>query len=540
MENAKEMVEDFIRNYKEISIQNKLPSLNLEMKSSKDEFYDADYCMGTFQIQASNPLVSAYAIHSLKIAALSGHHADFLGKMSPKFNLRPLWIECDLSIQTESDMHWAIPNYLGEVEQQIIFAKRMISLGYNAIILGARDHVLPKQAKELSLEKICRTFQHFGIKVILKPIFSEKMAHLNEHIFLEEIKKIDSFDYLFIESGSVLSHLLTSVDQRELTSADQALYEVRFFEKILGNQYGLIYSILSRDGEAALDQAMWLPHFCDDVGAHTIIAFSAVSDDPINDHAPPHPIWDVLRELLDVSATPLMPILNVGGIHQGEGLWPSLAVDCVDHYYSRCQRHHFAGIIHLVNHLPHPGAVLDCSLWVASQAAWSHLSAVLLAETWFAAYYPEMNYRGLADIWKKNREIAIELSAMRSLTNEKNRDKISSEECKALSESLLARLHYLQEFLRRDGGRNQTFNAYCTSFIRDAKRIIHHFLQCFNVSIGYSLKGEDFAPSFWTAVQEGGGQGLRGGAKILFLDKPNQGEENNQMNQIYKANRLFT
>nr|WP_249274169.1 hypothetical protein [Parachlamydia sp. AcF125] len=535
------MVEDFIQNYKKISNQKKLPLLHVEIKQGREEFYEAHYYAGTFHIQASDWRTLAFAIHTLKIGAMSGHYADFLGEKKPKFHLRPLWIECDLLTETEQGIAWVIPHYLRENDSQVTtFAKRLISLGYNAIVLGARDQSLPKHAQEFSLEKVCLTLRSLGIKIILKPTFSKREKHLDKKIFLEVIQKKSCFDYLFIENGSVFPCLSTGENERELTSADLALYEVKFLEKLLGNQQGLIYYVPSPNGEVSKAQAEWLPSFCDEVGAHTMIAFSAVSGDPTSDHAHPHPMWNILRKIPYVSATPLIPIINVGNVHQGEGLWPILTLADIDYYYNHCHRHPFAGMVHLVNQLPQPGAILDCSLWAASQPAWSNLSTALLVETWFSAYRPEMEYLKMAEVWKKNQEIATELSLIRSLIREKKRDKISAEGCKALSESLLSRLHYLQEILRNSASKNPHFANYCQYFIRDAKRMVHHFLQCFNVSIGAILKGEDFEPSFWTSIQEGKEQGLRGATQILILDKPNAGAPDSPMNAIYKESRLFS
>ena len=121
-------------------------------------------------------------------------------------------------------------------------------------------------------------------------------------------------------------------------------------------------------------------------GPGTILAFSSVSGRVHRDHKAPHPVWKLLRSLPYKITTPLLPIVNLGGIKHGEGLWPSLPFDLYDSYLSRMHRHQFAGAIALVNHLPSGMGMLHGSLWIGGQILWREMSSDLLAETWLSAF----------------------------------------------------------------------------------------------------------------------------------------------------------
>lgn len=550
MENIWQIVDAVIADYRNLAQQETFPELQWEITdgSQTNEAYEASYLPRAFHIKASNPLSLAYAVSRLKIGAKSKHYTDFLGKCTPRFKLRPLWLECDVNCKVTDHLGIMLPkscvSILDDPSNLKHLAVRMISLGYNAFVFGLREMhaALPEPSLDVSsLKAILDSIRSVGLKIIVKPYFQKNPSAPLQAELENFIRIVAPIDFLFYEADSQLSQICTPCKRREMTSLDQALCEVEFLEGLLKDRLGLIYFVSASDLASAKHQSTWLPQLCDYVGNQTIIAFAAVAGDVLGDYLPPHPLWNELRQAPEVSATPLMPILNAGGIKQGEGLWPILTYDLIDRYFPRCYRHQFAGVLALASQLPKQGALLDCSLWISAQAGWSAIPSPLLAETWFQAFRRDLNYIEMADFWKKNREISVELSLLRSLTNEKNKESISLEECRSLAESLLARLSYLEHSLKKANQKSSTsyslLKDQCLYFIRDGRRIISLFLQYFNVSLG-NVQKEDGQPSFWTDIQEGSSQGLRNGVRIQFLDQPNRGAPGSSMQVIYHENRV--
>jgi hypothetical protein len=527
--------------------------------NSAEEEYTAISVGGNVHLKAQNSAVATTGWSNLEIGIESGHLPEFLGKNQPRFPLRPLWIQCEIQLLVSLNLSIFIPLFFcsPHTSSKIdLFCKRVLELGYNAVIFGnQRQGVnLIEKIENFDLNKIISAFHSFGIQVIIKPFLEKDIiqspAHSNyENLLHSEIhtllKIASGIDFIFWESFLLHPDFSKSPITNRLTIAELVVKEVQVIEKNLKDRCALIFYVPANDLQTATEHSKWFSKFLDDVGSHTIIAFSALAGDPRMDHLPPHPIWHSLRISPDFSLTPLLPIVNFGGVQQGEGLWPSIPLDLIDSYVNRCYRHPFAGIITLTSHLPKKGGFLDCGLWVASQSMWRNLSPSLLAETWFRANYSNIDFFKLENSLKVNREIVVELSRVRSLTNEKGRDSVSQEECRMIAESLLAKIKLLNENFEKShktiikNPKKPTCLDYFTLFIRDARRIILHFLQCYNVPMGNVLNGTDMQDSFWTQINQGTGQGIRSGNKVTFLDVPMRGIQGSKMEQIYLENRLF-
>jgi len=551
MENIWQIVDAIVDDYRTFVQHEPFPELKWEItnESQTSEGYEAACLPRTIHIKAPNPLSLAYAISRLKIAAKSKHYNDFLGKCTPRFKLRPLWLECEVYFKVTDHFGVMLPkscaSLLEDPSNLKHLSMRMISLGYNALIFGAREIFAIQNEDSLpgsSLKMLFDLIRSVGLKIIVKAKFTKNLQTNIQGEFENFLKSLPPFDFLFYEAESLLSSLCKPHEQREMTSLDQALYEVEFLENLLSDQAGLLYFVSAHDLENAKQQSVWIPLLCDSVGNQTIIAFPAVAGDVLGDYLPSHPLWNELRQSPEASATALMPILNAGGIKQGEGLWPVLTYDLIDRYSPRCYGHQFAGIISLAKQLPKQGSLLDCSLWISAQAGWCEIPSSLLVETWFQAFKCDLNYIEMGDFWKKNREISLELSRMNSLISQENKNSVSHDECRFFAESILARLNYLEQSLKKNHKKSLAYPSIladqCTYFIRDGRRIVLLFLQSFNAPLG-NIPKEDGQASFWTHLQEGTGQGLKNGLKIHFLDKPNSGAQGSTMHSIYQENRTF-
>jgi len=492
-----------------------------------------------------------------------------LGEKKPRFDLRPLWIRGECEVALTSNVTVTVPQFMVSDKKQPIahrdlelFCERLLELGYNSILLGHRKgtfvSTISSSEATIDFDAICSVFHDYQIKVILKAqiYFSPAQRQFvrsaldpTYHAFIQStlqtlIKSVPHIDYLFWEGDPTQHTFARNTPAFEATGFERLCAEVKLVEESL-NGLPLIYFLPTTDRQQATQHATWLADLCDEAGQTTVLAYSALAGDPWLDHLSTHPFWQVLQNKSAVSYTPLMPILNIGGVSQGEGLWPVLTMDLLEDYISRCTHHCFAGAISLVNHLPASGTFLDCNLWVTSQVLWRECSALISTETWFSTFRPDLDFNQLLPVLRKVREIAIELSFLRALKNEGHRDLISSEECRLIAESLLANLKYLQLRLTRDAGvalkkERPHFFDYFTCFVRDARRIIGHFLQCFNQSLPEALLGkDDVQEGFWTAPPKGAFLGKTSDGKLAFLDVPQRGNAGSVMAQIFDENRRY-
>ncbi|MBA3816347.1 MAG: hypothetical protein H0X29_07480 [Parachlamydiaceae bacterium] len=533
------------------------------------ESYSTSYEKGIIQVQAESPLGAAYGIAQLNITLAGDHLGDFLGLSQPRFALRPLWIGCD-SYVSSNGIGIALPRYMAtssheemKINSEKLF-HRIIELGYNTILLGS-NHSSTAAVSRLNFDDVyselnsfIQLAHDFGLKVIVKPCFfsteaSKKISHcplspLFRGHLIEQIEllyaSVSSMDYLFWESSLLCAEFIHDTFARDATLSELVVSELHLLESSLKGRSQLIYYIPTSDLATAHQHAVWLPGLCDEAQINTIISFSAVAGDCYADHLPPHPFWEKLRSSPDISATRLLPIVNAGLISQGEGLWPTLAVDLIDKYYSRLYRHRFVGVLALTNALPQRGGMLDCSLWIAGQALWRNLSPSSLSETWFAAFRPDWYFEESGDIMSRMRQIAIKLSFLRSLNAEANSN-ILAEDCRIMTDHILTNLRDIKLSLEKierkqvKKRKSPTCNDYVQVFSRDAQRIVVRFLQSFNLSSPFAMEEVDLRESFWTQLSSGSGQGIRSAGKILFCDEPRRGAPGSAMEGIYLENRFL-
>lgn len=474
-----------------------LPKIIWKCSSNKEgENYVSSYAGGTITLTANNPLSAAFGLSQLLVGVLSGHLSDFLGERQPRWTLRPLWI------QQEHD-----------ISNPDLFCRRIIELGYNAVLLS-HSGSLGKALKEHGL-KVILTLPNNDHPSPLHPLYKQNVR--------SNLAKAKDADFIFLESRCCHPEFFAHPSSQDYVEEELVALEAKTAEEALSANQRLIFYVPADSVASAKKQALWLPRLCDDVGNKTVIAFSATAGDPVSDHLSPHPFWDILRKTIRHSATPLLPIVNIGGIKQGDGLWPSVAIDLIEKYYSRCESSPFAGVIALTKHVPRRGGMLDCSLWAAAQYLWKPASPTLLAETWFSANRFDFSLSSLRHV----REIITGLSYLRSL------DTLPHDECRVVAESIVALLKREQVC-----GNKQGYSDYLPYFIRDVRRLLFHCLQNRNIPMAGVLAGDDFQESFWAGATSLG-QGFRGGAEVTVYQDPKRGAPGSEMEKIFLANRLF-
>lgn len=483
---AKEIAKDYSQ-----SIENKRyrPVSCQSIGNHMQDKFSVNSVSGQVSIEASNPLAAAYAISQVRMGLLSGHLPEYLQEQQPLYPLRPLWIGCQKLVSVSDKVGIWLPDFFLEKNKKTfeLFCRRLIELGFNALILGQRGCVFceksPVVFKELAL--LHRMLSEYGIRLILKPsVFyrddEKELFFLPTHPSFQNkvtaaltdlLESVPALDELLWESVYFQADFQRHPLGREFTKLEKVAAELKCVEAL---GVPLIFYLPCQDLESAEGQSEWIPLLLNEMGPKTTFAFSAVAGDPQEDHCPAHPLWERLRGQPRIASTPLLPLLNSGAVGQGEGLWPGLTFDLVEEFYSRCLQGHYRGIVSLAAHLPREGSLADCNLWVAGQRLWRTVPALLLAQSWFAVKRADIDFQQELDLFKNTRALIKSLSFLRSLNGEKNRDLLNAEEQRCYSESLLAQLKYLELAVKKYGvcsGRT-SLKAYYQFFICEARRWI--------------------------------------------------------------------
>jgi len=456
------------------------------IRKNHSEVFNTTYAAGKIGFEADSPLAGVYGLRQVEAATLSGYLGELLGKNAPRYALRPLWVGVE---QLEGEVHKC--------------AQRIAELGYNAVVLTS------EQLSSLhDLNEISAVLRNYGLKVIVK------------HATLDSLHVLwPAIDYLFWEA----SYLSEKTD-RDSIEYDLALNEVSRLEQMLPTKVGLIYYIRSESLAESKRITPWLSKLCDEMGPKTLFCYEAMVEAQRL-----HPFWEAQRLSPDVSATPLLPIIDAGCVKDGEGLWPVLPLDLLEACFSRMTRHHFAGAVMQVRALPTSRGLLDCNLWVASSLLWKDLSPALAAETWFKAYRPDLDFSRFESALRMIERIAVELRSL----------EVSGDEARAKAEAMISQLNLLQLLFSKEvKGEGPTFSDYFNYFARDARRLILHALQLLNQSIPNLMLGMDVQDSFWTRLLENPGSGIRGTAKVELHCEPQVNGNDPVMQRIFKENRL--
>lgn len=545
--------------YNEMAKTLRIPLLKLHLgKDSTLESFSAICRAGTLDLYSDGPLAQAYALSFMTVAVKSGHLADYLGTRKPKFALRPLWLGSPAKVAISQHVGLHVPEFMLAEDRQFWlprFCKRLLECGYNSVMIGAQHGAfISKPAKQtFELSEICHHMLDHGIQLIVKPKFYLPPGSLPAHkcpydknfasflatAYSELATELPQLSYIFWESMLLYSNYRYHPNAKEATTIEIVLEEVRLLESLLGANTGLIFYLPSPNPQSAQKQAAWIPELLDDLGPKTVLAFSAVAGEISADHQLDHSLWNTLRLHRESSATPLLPIVNLGAVHQGEGLWPLVNLDLCERFIPRCQRHNFLGMIGFANHLPKQGGWLDSLLWVAGHSQWDSFQPHLLMETWFKAFYPNEDFSHCYPLLKDARKIALRTSSLHALACNRKRANLASEEWRVYAEEILAQLKLLQMqcdryFMKSFQACSQNLQGHFNIFMADIKRFIDNFWQFFHLPAINLLNKEEIGPGFWSQTANKSSP-----PTSWFHEEPQRGLPGSDMEAIFFQNRLL-
>lgn len=502
--------------------------------------YFTSYSSGELAMGSSSSLGESFGLMQMIAPVRSGHFADYLGLTQPKYLLRPLWLDAKAEIVISEFASICLPEFMLTKESDLWlkpFCQRLLAYGYNAIIFGERSDIPNKKIRSSKTlqdaQQIFKQLSAFGIQPIIKISLSENAANFLSPFDSQFANLVNTAIDQLLEGSSNIKgifwdslyqhkHFRQTCQSKEVLELEGVVAEMQIVEKAISQRCQLLFFLSSNNINIAQRQTEWMSHLLDEIHTQTTLVFNAVAGRMHEDYMPDHPYWKRLRHEVDCSASALMPIVNVGLVGQGEGLWPICNIDLLERFLPRCQRHHFKGVIGLTPHIPQEGSFLDAMLWVAGQALWRDMPPHLLAETWFSAYRSNEDYPQIWSLLQKARSMQLQLAEVLTLT--------CMEKCRRQGEVLpyfLQQIENLSEKLPSNlDSPHPTIKDQFIHFSCDIRRILERGLQFSPKHLGIKNSREDLESGFWTQPS---GRGE-------LLDMPRHGPPGSTMESITNFN----
>jgi hypothetical protein len=553
MKKALEVAKEISRGYSQDIENEKYKTVYCEsVQNDPYDEYTIHYQSKEFSIHATNPRAAAYAMSQLKAHVMGKHHQDIIGVTKPLYKLRPIWIRSDQHVSLTENVGCYLPSFfLGKKRNNFEkFCQRILELGFNAVILGSRGLTVEQKSttsfKELQV--LHQLFGEYGIHLIIKPVVYTPPGDSSffltpcEQQFVQRVKQAlsdirkvaPSLKYVLWESVYCDEDFHYHPSGREQTKFDKVCGELRLVEGELSDGTTLIYYLPTTDAAMARKQADWFSRFLNEAGERTICAFSAVAGSPEGDHLGSHPFWEVLRQTDHPTSTPVMPILNTGGVHQGGGYWPNFPVDLFEEYLFQQEDFPIAGFVHCMRNIPKKGSLADAFAWVAGMSMWRRRHPKDLLQTWCRGHFPDGDFSCLMALLKKARSVILELSFFKDSTVEAP----LAEGVRCRVDTVLAMIkeieYVVKNSLKFRGFAKRAVKEMFQLFIKDARRNVLQFAYDHDVSISSSM-GSDFqGEGVWTQLSSGGvGGGAVSAGRVTLLDEPHIGEDGTPSHKVH-------
>ena len=471
------------------------------------------------RLTASSPAMALSQTHALRLSAAAGQFGLALGARQVAFHDRIVWVQKYLPAE-------------GEAEQS--FCERLLALGYNTVVLPS--HAAPSLTQALDAWGL-RVFLNMEISVesTTCPYDQAVQESLEEQVS-QALAEHPAAHGIYYRSRWAEASFRDHRIAPESTRLDLLCREREILEAALGER-SLIFELPTPHRGALQAFVQLFEAFSGEVGPRCTLAFSAIAGDPCEDHKPLHPYWDQLAAAVERSQVPVLPIVNVGSCGQGEGLWPVVPQDCLQAVCPRLQAYGLKGMVAMTPGIGSLGSFLDASLWMAGQFLLAGKNPEMSLETWIRAFQKEMPPQQLMAVLREVRSIHLAIEELSHADQLPSTTCPQAETYRLHAEAQLARLNALRaRFGRDEDSEKETveFTDYLRYFLRDAKRMIFHYLQKQHITLANVLNGEDMQHSFWTCIGGDSGRSIGSGATVSLVETPSKGPENTLQEKIYQ------
>lgn len=466
----------------------------------------------------------------LTLGMASHHISDYVGSYQAGFPLRALWIKGDALMKVTSSTGCSFSKKLmGEAPDKI--AQRLFELGFNTLVFGSwksADH--PPIEGEL-YQKFAE-LQAAGIRIVVKlegewngcPLDPKHAGSIQEKL-QDALQVLPKGVDIFYSSQWNTSKYLAEVHAKDATLGELVLAELRLVEEVLPQSASLFFHL---PYHAGVRESFWeksFQHLCDDAGIKTAIAFDFCAGAAWEAPNIQHPLWEILRTQKSSSSTPLIPIVDIGAVTQGEGLWPLATVDLIPQILPFVKRHPLAGVIGLVPGMPLPNSLLEASVSSWGYALWTRVTDFHFFESWGMAHFPELGTAQFKAVVDLSRDIANKIHFLES-------GGPAPSLARQIGESLAGRAKELEALAQLQKSALSEIVPY---FIRDARRSLLRLLQEYQISLPNLLQTEDWQEGIWTEGSSLASIGKAGG-KVTLLSAPNRGAPGSRLDRWVQEN----
>lgn len=479
------------------------------------------------------------AFEQMRVACLGGQMRGRLGSFQAQFAARWLWLKPSKKIIVGEGVGIGLPESLVNPHKTCL---RALELGFNGIIIGD-DGLSPCErlsSPEINLSEILEVITGYGLKVFLKP--SYKGAEFKKQPLPEKIQQVIGPLKPFFSMEVGLFWECQGYQEGEAhdskgqiqTQYERIQHELNLVEDTV-QPSSLCFALLSYANSFQTQEAEWLAELAIDAGKRTYVIFSPVSGMPWQDYRPIHPFWAECRKRDLGEQLPLLPILNIGAMGRGEGLWPTCAMPVLDRFLGKMAQGGLQGAICMTPTLPAAGTFLDGSLWVAGQSLWHGGGAREHFDLWLSLYHPHADAENLTRGLFVVEEVSLLIASLKGYDPQGVRDASSLDKKRTLAEYLLAILNRWSCMIPKEENEDlqppYPFEAFLAVFLRDARRYVFHFLQQHRISLPYPANEGDLKPGFWTSK---GGHGMEKSKSADLHMIPFAGEEGSFLSALYR------
>ena len=510
---------------------------------SKDQAVDIRVVDSHVDIAAGRGLSGAAASAQFAVAHRAGHHAEWIGSHTAQFTDRWLWLGGRCVVTVGEGLRVVIPEVLKEELEAPgngvdALCQRVIQLGWNGILFGARADCAVEETLEglRNLGPLIARFHKHGLRVGIRPtvvrlakspvstcpVNTDYHEHvvtaLRSWLWSPAVSDSERPDTLLWESRCRSSQFSTDPSADGLLYHDLLTAELGMVEAAAACRINVTFLVPWRQQLPEGRQIDAMMRLCQHASKGTSIAYSGVSNGGSatggdNGVGRLHPLWNQLREYGHVPATKLLPVVNVGGVGQGEGLWPCSYLSELEACLPLMAASPCSGAIAVTNTVPELDAMLGGSLWAAGCALNTGRAASVFFDTWRRAYRSSWSDRECEVV-----AVATRLASRASLALAK----VEGDALRDLAETLFSESRYLK---RMSEGGDPELQALVTPFVRDVRRMIMGAAQTKGLSLGNVATSDDSGFGFWTAMRQGAEGGVASGGNVMVLSEPRSADE---------------
>lgn len=464
--------------------------------------YEIEVRQGGVHLSCKSRALAEQLQSGFQLAAQARHVAR-LQAAPPVVADRWLWLPGERVAHLKEGFSVALPACITErdlanpEEKAKRLSRKLFALGYHGLIFGARRDLPAGEAFMGAplLGPLLKALHQLGVETALQPTLRKETfgggCPVNPSYSSKVREALNSWFQREGEAPKALLWWSRSADRSfhhdpaaaEYLQNELILEELRLVEKAVAGRCKLFFYLnQSWEGKEKAVRQNCLQLLCDESAKGTNILFSAATKESTKATETPHPFLNDLREREGALHTQFLPIVNLGGVAQGEGLWPCVYVKEA----SKLFQNHSGGMIALANTLPELDSLLGGSLWSGAQTLLKGGSPESHFETWLQALRPH---------WKEEDRLALSEASLLAANLKEIQQSKSEEGLKNRLSALIFRERVLQQFdVQPD------LKLLLTAFARDFKRIVGFIANQKGVALGGMIEGDINGPGFWTVL----------------------------------------